>query len=119
MKFPLAIFLIVSAAGCSHAPLLLPNDHTVGLWQFPQRQVWVQINADGSTYQCRVAPTGTVFESKGHFIAPDAISWQEIWGTDRVTVNPDNIILHGQWGDFTYVRATAPLDSACSTPGEA
>jgi hypothetical protein len=119
MRIALVIISIVAAVGCSHARLQHPSNRLVGLWQFPERRVWVQIDTDGSTFQCRLAPGGTIFAAKGRFIAPDSISWQEIWGTDRVTVNPDNIVLHGQWGDFTYVRATTPLDSACSIPDEA
>jgi hypothetical protein len=66
-----------------------------------------------------VAPSGTAFVAKGHFVTPDSISWQQIWGVDRITTNPDSMVLHGKWGDFTYVRAMAPLDSACIPPDEA
>jgi hypothetical protein len=119
MRLLLVISLIAAVAGCSHAPLLLPDNHLIGLWQFPERRVWVQIDADGSAFQCRIAQGGTAITARGRFLPSGSILWQEIWGTDRLIANPDSIVLHGQFGDFTYVRATAPLDSACLLPGEA
>jgi len=104
---------MVAMVGCSHLSSPLPADAMVGLWQFPERRVWVRIHADGTTFQCRIASSTTVFRAKGRFVAPDAIRWQDIWGTDRIAGHADRIVLHGQWGDFAYVPATSPLDAAC------
>ena len=119
MRIPLAVAAILSVVGCSHAPLHQTVESIVGLWQFPERGVWVEIDADGSTFQCRVAPSGTVFMAKGHFITDKSILWSDIWGVDQVRANENSITLQGKWGAFTYVRATTPMNSACSTSDEA
>ena len=119
MRILLAVAVILFVVGCSHAPLHQTVESIVGLWQFPERGVWVRIDADGSTFQCRIAPGGTVFMAKGQFIAEKSILWSDIWGVDRVKANANSITLHGKWGAFTYVRATTPINSACSASGEA
>ena len=119
MRIPLTIAVILSVIGCSDDPVHQTGASIVGLWQFPERGVWVQIDADGSTFQCRVAPGGTVFMAKGHFITEKSILWSDIWGVDRVKVNENSITLQGKWGAFIYVRATTPMNSACSASDEA
>jgi hypothetical protein len=104
---------IAFIASCAHAPAQAPSDSIVGLWQFPNRYVWILINRDGSTLQCRLATDETAIVSKGTFVAPSSIVWEEIWGTDQVTAGSGSIVLRGQWGSFEYVPATAPLGSYC------
>ena len=118
MRFSLAIVFITTLVSCSQAPLRPSSDKIVGLWQFPERQVWLQINADGTTYQCRVASSETTFTSRGRFITPSSISWERNWGVDEISVDSGSIVLHGKWGDFTYIRATSPLNNVCSTSDE-
>jgi hypothetical protein len=113
MRIPIAIAVIVSAVGCSHALLHQSIEPMVGLWQFPDRGVWVRIDADGSAFQCRIAPGGTVFVAKGRLVAGKTIVWNDIWGVDRVVFNANSITLEGEWGAFTYVRATSPMNGAC------
>lgn len=103
--------LFVSAS-CIAQEKSPPND-AVGLWQFPDRGVWVQVDADGSTFQCRNAPSGTIFKSEGKFRGPHSIEWQEIWGIDEVSFEKDSLTLTGKWGKFTYRRATEPMYGEC------
>ncbi len=119
MRIPLTVAAILSVVCCSRAPLHQTVESVVGLWQFPERGVWVQIDADGSAFQCRVAPGGTVFMARGHFITEKSILWSDIWGIDQVRANENSITLQGKWGAFTYLRATTPMNSACSTSDKA
>jgi hypothetical protein len=74
----------------------------VGLWTFPDKQVWIQVRPDGSALQCRIDPNGTVYLSKGTFRAPDVLAWEKNWGDDKVVPGKDAITLTGKFGAFTY-----------------
>jgi hypothetical protein len=90
-------------------------DSIVGPWQFPDRSVWVEIKADGSAFQCRRAPSGTIYTSKGSFVPPDMIVWLDIWGTDKVSRVGETITLTGKWGSFSYGKPTEPMSDQCSS----
>jgi hypothetical protein len=85
----------------------------VGTWRFPDRDVWVVVNPDGSARQCRIAPDRTVIFSKGTFRAPDLLAWDQIWGEDKVAHNKDAITLTGKFGSFTYKSDSGPLAASC------
>jgi hypothetical protein len=42
-----------------------------GLWQFEDKNVWIQIDEKGVAYQCRIGREGTVFSASGIFVSPD------------------------------------------------
>jgi hypothetical protein len=97
----------------AHAEGSAPLKSIVGLWQFPDRGVWIKIDADGSAYQCRHAPSGTLFTSKGTYVSPGAIRWDDIWDTDEVSIKGDVMTLAGKWGTFSYARAEDPMYERC------
>jgi hypothetical protein len=37
----------------------------VGVWTFGEKQVWIVVRPDGSATQCRIAPDGSVYFSRG------------------------------------------------------
>jgi hypothetical protein len=78
----------------------------VGLWTFPDKQVWIVVRPDGSATQCRIDPNGTVYFSKGAFHAPDTLAWEKIWGDDKVASAKDAITLTGKYGSFSYKAET-------------
>ncbi|WP_125903130.1 hypothetical protein [Luteibacter rhizovicinus] len=117
MRYVAALLLvIVSSAIC--AADAKPPASLVGLWQFRDNTVWISIQPDGTTFQCRVAPGGTVFKSEGHFTSTHSIQWKTIWGTDDVTLKVDHLVVHGKWGDFSYHRTAVPMGSPCARPGK-
>ena len=85
----------------------------VGLWQFPNRNVWILIEASGAAFQCRVAPCGTIFTSKGTLVSGDSIQWQKHWPVDHVSITADIMTLQGDWGTFSYERAKRPMSAEC------
>ena len=113
-RFLLVLLLPTLGVACATLPSSAAN--AVGLWQFPNRDVWIQINADGSTFQCRHAPGGTLFTSRGTFIPPHSIKWQDIWGTDQVSLANGLLTLSGKWGTFSYAKAEAPIYKQCLAP---
>jgi acid stress chaperone HdeB len=74
----------------------------VGLWTYGDKQVWIMVRPDGSATQCRVAPDGAVYFSKGAFRAPNILAWEKIWGDDQVVREKDAIKLTGKFGSFSY-----------------
>jgi acid stress chaperone HdeB len=76
----------------------------VGVWTFGEKQVWIVVRPDGSATQCRIAPDGSVYFSKGAFRAPNTLAWEKIWGDDQVVREKDAIKLTGKFGSFSYKR---------------
>ncbi len=76
----------------------------VGLWTYGDKQVWIAVRPDGSATQCRIAPDGSVYFSKGAFRAPNILAWEKIWGDDQVVREKDAIKLTGKFGSFSYKR---------------
>jgi hypothetical protein len=84
-----------------------------GTWQFMDRAVWIEVRSDGSTLQCRKAPSGAIFKSIGQFISPNEIRWQEIWGIDQVSTTDGVLTLSGEWGVFSHGKAIMPMSEQC------
>ena len=107
------LFALVSQ-GCAQVRSQPEGLALLGLWQFPQRGVWIQINADGSAFQCRIAQNNVVISSRGK-VAEDskAIVWEQVWGTDRVTVAAETLTVEGVFGKFEFERAVVPMSDAC------
>jgi len=105
------IFGFFSILVYARAPSVLPS--AAGLWQFGEHTVWIQIDQDGSAYQCRVAPGGTVYASTGTVVAPSSIHWQQIWGIDQISLHADTMVLKGPYGAFEYQRTSQTMVHAC------
>ncbi len=104
--------------GCAHTVSSKPIESMVGPWQFQDRAVWILVQTDGSTLQCRYASSDTTFKSKGKFVSPNSIHWNDIWGTDRVTVENGEMTLSGKWGKFTYRQSAFPMHETCHAAGQ-
>jgi hypothetical protein len=91
----------------------VPLGDIVGLWQYPNRRVWVLVQANGSAFQCRDAPSGKFFTSEGRYVPIRSIQWNEIWGTDKVSVRDGAMALEGKFGTFAYSKAKDPMDEGC------
>lgn len=85
------------------------------LWQFPEREVWIRIDADGTAFQCRIASRSplTAITSKGIFRPPEHIVWEQYWGTERIVHERGMLIVHSKLGPFEYVPAAHPMAPEC------
>ena len=110
-KVATATFILFSTLACAKEPPLLTS--ISGLWQFEELNVWIQIDGKGSAYQCRIGREGTVFSGSGIFVSPNSIEWENIWGTDTVTLTSETMTLKGRFGEFTHHRASNPMSPAC------
>jgi hypothetical protein len=106
-----AVLILVSSLAIAGEPSLLNS--ISGLWQFAKNNVWIQIDEKGAAYQCRIGREGTVFSASGSFVSPNSIEWQNIWGTDTVTLMSGTLILKGRFGEFEHHRASTPMSPAC------
>jgi hypothetical protein len=106
-----AIFVLVSTVAFAGEPSLLTS--ISGLWQFAELNVWIQIDDKGAAYQCRIGREGTVFSASGHFVSPNSIEWQNIWGNETVILMSGELILKGRFGEFKHHRASTPMSPAC------
>src|ERR1700677_2394472 len=106
-RFLPAAFILASTLALAGEPSLLPS--ISGLWQFAELNVWIQIDDKGAAYQCRIGREGTVFSASGRFVSPNSIEWQNIWGTDTVTLSSGSLVLKGRFGEFKHARASTPM----------
>ena len=88
----------------------------VGLWQYPDRWVWIKITQQGQAFQCRIDDDRTLIRSEGVLIEGDQIIWKENWGVDSITREANHIILDGKYGIFEYELADIDMDPACEPP---
>jgi len=102
-----SIALFVLALLASGRVAAIDLSEITGLWQFPAKAVWIQINADGSIFQCRIDRDGTVISSPGKFAPPNAISWERFWDTEHIEYRAGELVVHGNRlnKDFSYIRA--------------
>ncbi len=109
------IFAALCLASCSPHQTETPLSSVVGIWQFPEREVWLEVNGDGHVYQCRIDKNGSVIESTGMF-KKGTISWQQIWEKDHVRREGGTLYLKGVHGDFGFVKPIDQMVEKCQNP---
>lgn len=92
------------------------NANLVGYWQYPDRLVWIHISENDEAFQCRIAPSNKIFKSKGILKDNKEIVWEEIWGTDTITLKEDKITLQSKIGKFSYIKVDEVSDPSCASP---
>ena len=110
LGLPLWAFLLF---GCAQTPNESVADRFLGLWQYPERRVWIQINSDGSAFQCRIAQGGMVIASRGTLVQGSTIVWEELWDPDQLSTDSRTLTIDGTFGTFDFERAAVPMDEAC------
>jgi hypothetical protein len=111
LKKLFSTFTLFSCVGYAQTPTALPS--VVGLWQFAENSVWVQIDESGSAYQCRIGREGTVYSTRGMFAVPNSIEWRAIWGVDTISLRSGKMVLKGPYGEGEYHRTTNGIAPAC------
>jgi uncharacterized protein (DUF2147 family) len=106
----------VTAASITTAGAPVQDSDFVGLWQYPDRWVWIEITPEGQAFQCRIATDRTVYRSQGVLAQGDRIIWEEVWGVDSIRKEAGNIVLDGQYGEFEYVPTAEKMDPVCGSP---
>ena len=87
-----------------------------GIWQFPERLVWVEILPDGQVYQCRIDIEGSPISSKGELHDNSTIQWQQVWQPDEIRREGDTIYLKGPYGDFGFEKTNTKMMDKCLNP---
>ena len=104
------------AVSSTESPAPFKDNPYVGLWQYPDRWVWIKITSQGQAFQCRIDKDRTLFRSEGILVEGDQIIWQENWGVDSITRKANHIILDGKYGIFEYELTDIEMDAACEPP---
>ena len=108
VSFILASFFM---SGCSG------DDSLEGLWKFPGTAVWINIDADGSVFQCRMPDDVSTITSHG-VLTDNTIIWERIWVEDSVRKSYGTMYLKGPHGEFGYKKAKHPMNELCLTNNE-
>ena len=87
-----------------------------GIWQFPERAVWVEILPDGQVYQCRIDVDGSLISSKGELHNNSTIKWQQVWQPDQIYREGDTIYLKGPYGNFGFDKINTKMIDKCLNP---
>lgn len=86
-----------------------------GLWQFPEKAVWIQIDNIGQVFQCRIDIDGAVISSRGT-LREDSIEWVDVWEPDRIRRVGDTIFLKGPFGEFGFIKSDESMVDQCENP---
>jgi hypothetical protein len=84
----------------------------VGLWQFPDKAIWIKLGNDGSAFQCRMGG-GEVFASKGHFEKPYSIAWDKYWGTQPLDYSEEALTVVSRGHEAQLKRVQGPMAPEC------
>jgi hypothetical protein len=103
---------VLVVAGCQ-TPTRPEGNALLGLWQYPEREVWIEIGPDMSAFQCRIALNNVVISSWGEVVGSASINWTENWGPDRIRVTPRTLTIDGAFGVFTFAKPARPMSQAC------
>lgn len=107
------IFLLGMVVSMQAAATSAPPSWLVGQWQFGEHAVWIRVDPKGAALQCRIAPQGTVYKSAGIFVPPASIHWEKMWGTDVVSQDVAQLIVHSKGGDNSFHRSGLEMSPAC------
>jgi hypothetical protein len=106
--------LLISA--CAKMDTKTSGGDAAGLWQFPERLVWVQIDNLGRVFQCRIDIDGSVISSRGKLKEDNIIEWESVWEPDRIRKVGDTIYLEGPFGNFGFVKTDNSMIKECENP---
>ena len=95
------------------APVGLPDSSSsFKIWQFEDRAVWLVLGAQGQAFQCRA--DRSVYRSEGR-VEGDHIFWESIWGTDRIQILDDAVVLENEYGSFRFHKVDV-IARRCECP---
>lgn len=117
MKIKKTLFLIITISilsSCAVKKEINENDYT-GVWQFPNKSVWIEITSDNSVYQCRINKEKKAITSEGELVG-NIITWNKIWDKDVIHRIKNTITLNGKYGKFNYVKTTSEMTHNCENP---
>ena len=104
---------VLVVTGCSQTASRPDGNALLGLWQFPERSVWIEINSDMSAFQCRIARDDVVISSWGRVVGNATINWKQNWGPDVVQATPRTLTIDGAFGVFEFQKPARPMHQAC------
>lgn len=93
-------------------------DEIVGVWQFPDRQVWIQVEEDGTARQCRLwAANEPPIVAQGKFQPPDHFEWETVWKTDKIEFQAGSLTIVDEKGtSSTFLPAKDDPADSCDMP---
>lgn len=74
--------------------------------------VWIEIKPNNQVFQCRISPFDKVYKSRGH-LKGNKIIWEEIWGSDKIKISKDSLVLKGKYGTFSYIKSLGKMNKKC------
>ena len=95
-------------------PVITWAGPTAGLWQQPERSLWVQVNADKSTYFCTYSRDSIAHPSRGALLGEDAIEWRNGMGRIAVEFRGSSLVLRAGNQSLELKPATDKLPLDCA-----
>ncbi len=93
----------------------IKNSDVVGMWEFPETQVWIEIKPSTLVYQCRVDKNGSIYNAIG-VLKNGIIHWEKRWEKDTIIIKNDTMRLKGLYGNYGYIRSKDKMASKCLNP---
>src|SRR5258706_8469115 len=84
-----------------------------GLWQMHERDLWIQVNVDGSALRCWVVGEESAVVVRGVLQSARTIKWKSALGTEEVEFRRDSLTAKSTYGLLTFVPAEDVMPASC------
>lgn len=105
-------------SSCSSVKSTIANPEMIGLWQYQDKEMWIQIDKRGRVFQCRIGFSRETFTSKGKLNTDNAIEWENIWEPSPVEIVKNSLIVDDLFGELRFDRTVEEMALECDNPIE-
>lgn len=92
--------------------IALADPALVGLWQYPDRGVWIRIWPDALVFQCRTPAEGEPVASEGS-LRGRVIFWDAVWPVQSASIEDGQLVIQDGAKNFRLRPAKSMQDPRC------
>lgn len=103
-------------AGCASTESTVTDSEMIGLWQYKDRPMWIQIDKRSRVFQCRIDGGMGAIASSGKLNIDNTIVWARIWEPSPVEIVNNSLLVDDLFGELRFERTEFPMDDECENP---
>ena len=103
-------------AGCASTESTVSDPEMIGLWQYKDKDIWIQIDERGRVFQCRIGFIQETFTSTGALLEGNVIKWKKIWEPSSIQMDENSLLVDDLFGELRFEKTEFPMDDLCENP---
>ncbi len=115
-KLLLAGITVLLLAGCASTNSTVTDPEIIGLWQYQDKEIWIQIDGRGRVFQCRIGFVQETFTSTGALLEDNVIKWEKIWEPSSIRMDENSLLVDDLFGELRFEKTEFPIDDVCENP---